>query len=104
MFKLRVHECNGQAYEDLFVSVIGRRYPKFKPVKPHGRVGDRKNDGYVAETGSYFQVFAPEDASQKVTNAVSKAKVDFKGLKEYWDKIAPLKEFRFVLNDKFHGP
>src|ERR1035441_10336754 len=82
MFKLRVHECNGQAYEDLFVSVIGRRYPKFKPVKPHGRVGDRKNDGYVAETGSYFQVFAPEDASQKVTNAVSKAKVDFKGLKE----------------------
>lgn len=50
MFKLRVHECNGQAYEDLFVSVMGKRYPQFKPVKPHGNVGDRKNVSGKAES------------------------------------------------------
>jgi len=104
MFKLRVHECDGQAYEDLFVSVIGKRYPRFKPVKPHGNTGDRKNDGYIADTGSYFQVYAPENASRNIVHAIEKAKVDFEGLKAYWEKIAPLKEFRFVLNDKFNGP
>jgi hypothetical protein len=104
IFKLRIHECNGQAYEDLFVSVFEKRRPGFKPVKPHGQAGDRKNDGYVQETGSYFQVYAPEDASQKITEAITKAKNDFAGLKAFWDSISPIKEYRFVFNDKFKGP
>lgn len=104
LFRLRIYECDGQAYEDLFVSVFEKCRPGFKAIKPHGKAGDRKNDGYVVQTGSYYQVYAPEDASHKVSEAIKKAKVDFAGLKAFWESISPIKEYRFVLNDKFNGP
>src|SRR4051812_10269219 len=103
-FRLLVHEADNQAYENLFIAVMTKRDPSIKPIKPQGTIGDKKNDGYSSKNGSYYQVYAPEKSDDKVPDAVEKAKGDFSGLKAYWDSIAPVKEYRFVFNDKFRGP
>jgi hypothetical protein len=63
-FKSRILEADGQAFEDLFVRIMSLAVPGFTPIKPHGLIGDRKNDGYVEATGTYYQVFAPEDLNK----------------------------------------
>ena len=103
MFKAAVAFANGQAYEDLFSRIMGHSRPHFVQVKPQGDIGDRKNDGYDKTTGHYFQVFAPEDPASSEAKAVAKLKSDFKGLREYWHRIHPIKGFSFAFNDKYHG-
>ncbi|QDU98510.1 hypothetical protein [Lignipirellula cremea] len=103
MFRLRIHEANGQAYEDLFVGIMGHAFEDFQPVKPHGNIGDRKNDGFIPSAGAYYQVYAPEDIQKIGGDAIKKLKEDFAGLKAYWDGLYPVKEFYFVVNDKYRG-
>jgi hypothetical protein len=103
LFKLKVYEANGKAYEDLFVRVMEASHKDFRKIKPHGSDGDRKNDGYIPSSGSYFQVFAPEDLSQTVSKAVAKLKEDFQGLKIYWDTIHKIRSWYFAHNDKYSG-
>ncbi|MCT7023062.1 hypothetical protein M1743_23715, partial [Salmonella enterica subsp. enterica serovar Saintpaul] len=75
--------------------------PDFQQVKPYGNIGDRKNDGFIKGQGVYYQVYAPEDASNNVLAAVNKIKDDFEGLRDYWHDICPIKKYYFVLNDKY---
>jgi hypothetical protein len=105
MFKLRVHEAKGTAFQRLFERVMEYRFRDFTLIKPHGNVGDRKNDGYIRSCGLYFQVYAPEhpETPGSAVNAAKKAAQDFKGLKAYWAKQAPIREFRFVFNDEYRG-
>lgn len=105
MFKLRVHEAKGTAFQRLFERVMQYCCKDFIPVKPYGDVGDRKNDGYIPSQGRYFQVFAPEKPSSKETAvaAASKAARDFAGLKAYWNQSTPIRDFRFVFNDEYKG-
>lgn len=103
LFRSKIAFANGQAYEDLFVDVMRRDSSDFVPVKPQGRVGDRKNDGYNRTTGCYYQVFAPENPAMKQQAAVKKLKTDFSGLMAYWDTITPVREFHFAFNDKYSG-
>lgn len=102
-FRLLVHESQGQRYEDLFVKIMSYKYPEFKPVKAHGRVGDRGNDGWVADKGRYYQCYAPEFLAGNTRNALKKLNEDFERLKGFWWKISPIREFYFVINDKFMG-
>lgn len=102
-FRLLVHESEGQKYEDLFIKIMGYANPEFRPIKPHGNAGDRGNDGYVHEEGIYYQVYAPEDLPKNTTTAISKMKEDFQKLLAYWDPISPIKEYYFVVNDKYKG-
>ena len=104
LFELQVYRSDGQAYENLFVRVMTRAEPEFRPIKPRGPHGDKKNDGYCAAASKYYQVYAPENHSAKnASEAVSKIETDFAGLKSYWDVEAPVREYRFVINDKFKG-
>jgi hypothetical protein len=105
MFKLRVHEAKGFAFQRLFELVMGYRYTDFVPVRPYGNAGDRKNDGYIPSEGRYFQVFAPENPASRNTevSAAQKAVDDFEGLKAFWDKSTPIRDFRFVFNDEYRG-
>jgi hypothetical protein len=105
MFRLRVHEAKGTEFQHLFEQVMQYRYPGFKAIKPHGNVGDRKNDGYIASLGRYFQVYAPEEphTNDSAVAAARKAAKDFAGLVAYWQKIAAVKEYRFVFNDEYRG-
>ncbi len=99
-FRYKVHSFQGQGYEDLFVQVMQYKNRQFRPVKPQGRFGDRKNDGFDPERGLYYQVFAPEDLRKNPSTAVKKIRGDFAGLKKAWKNI---REFYFVINDKYRG-
>lgn len=103
-FKTLVYQSDGQSYEDLFVKVMTNSNPNFQPVKPQGRLGDKKNDGFDKEKGIYYQVYAPEDLREKINKAEEKLKEDFSGLKEYWTSEGfEIKEFYYVINDKYRG-
>ena len=103
LFHNKVLSADGQAYEALFTAIICKKYPDFVQVKPQGSIGDKKNDGYSKANGVFFQVYAPEDAKESEGKAVEKIKTDFQGLKTYWNSFCAVKEFYFVLNDKFKG-
>ena len=104
MFKNKIFQKDGQAYEDFFVKVLKHHNPNFLPVKAHGQFGDRKNDGFDKTTGTYYQVYAPEDLEKRKKRAVEKFKEDFDDLYKYWnDKVTPVKEFFYVLNNKYRA-
>jgi len=104
MFKNKVFQKDGKAYEDFFVKVLKHHNHNFLPVKAHGQFGDRKNDGFDKTTGTYYQVYAPEDLEKRKKRAVEKFKEDFDDLYKYWnDKVTPVKEFFYVLNNKYRA-
>lgn len=104
LLHLKIHESNGQAYENLFSKVMRLHDIEFIQVKPQGQFGDRKNDGFIKSTGRYFQVYAPENSTTKEKETIEKLVTDFAGLYSYWNsQVTPVKEFNFVLNDKFQG-
>ncbi len=103
MFQNKIYSSDGGTFQDLFVSVMCLVDSNFNPIKPHGNIGDRKNDGFNKTKGIYYQVYAPEDSKITHNVAIDKCKTDFAGLKLYWDKISPIKHFYFVLNDKYKG-
>ncbi|MBN4049989.1 hypothetical protein JYT17_00030 [Nitrospira defluvii] len=100
LFKLKIHEANGQAFEDLFTAIMNYAEPDFQAIKAWGNIGDRKNDGYIKSKGIFFQVFAPEEIGKSYVDVVKKLKDDFNGLLNHW---SPVNEFYFVVNDKYKG-
>ena len=105
LFRLRVHESQGTAYQRLFEKVMAYRFSGFVPVKPYGRSGDGGNDGYIPSTGTYFQVHAPEDPteSRAVARAAKKVSGDFERLLRKWQEQTPVRVYRFVFNDQYSG-
>lgn len=102
--KLKIHESSAQQYEDLFTRIMSYAFKNFEPVKPQGRIGDKKCDGLIKSEGKYYQSYAPQEPDSKEDNAIKKLGADFAGLYKYWnDQVAPIKEFNFVLNDKYMG-
>ena len=98
-------KAEGQSYEDLFTSIMTKKISDFKKVRAYGNVGDRKNDGFVPSTGTYYQVFAPYDLknSRTIVDAVSKLEDDFSGLLLNWNETTQVQKYRYVLNDKQNG-
>jgi hypothetical protein len=105
MLKNKMLMADGQAFENLFTSIMGYARPDFRQVKPQGNLGDRKNDGFEPSAGRYFQVYAPENIQEKESAATKKLEVDFDGLKSFWENMysCGIKEYLFVLNDKYKG-
>lgn len=100
LFQNKIYKSDGQAYEDLFTEVMIFLHNDFRRIKAWGNIGDRKNDGYIDNKGIYFQVYAPEDIRNSYPKAIAKMVKDFYYLYSHWDTI---KEFYFVINDKFKG-
>jgi hypothetical protein len=103
MLQNRVLRSSGAAYEDLFCSVMELAEIGFRRVKPQGKFGDRKNDGWVQEKGRYWQVYAPEEPGKREQEAIDKIEADFRGLYDFWQSVAPIQEFFFAFNDKYQG-
>lgn len=105
IFSNHILQYTGQQYEDFFVSVMTKANPNFQPVKAYGNIGDMKNDGFDSTTGTYYQIFAPEDITKDMTirEGVKKLKTDFLGLYNHWNSLCPIKKFIFVVNDKYKG-
>ena len=105
MFRLKMYQQKGMAFQAFFVDVMTRFDPDFTPVKPHGQEGDKKNDGFIPSKGKYYQVYAPEapDNKKSISTAIKKCKKDFAGLLDFWDSKTPIKEFYFVFNEEYRG-
>lgn len=104
MLELRIRQSKGDAYQQLFSKVMGKRFPSFVPMRPYGNVGDRKNDGYIPDDGTFFQVYAPNDPESSLGEAAKKAGEDFAGLHKYWSgQSKPIKNYYFVYNDEYRG-
>ena len=103
IFQNRVYSCDGSAFENFFTQVMQCHNPHFRQVRPQGRYGDRKNDGFDHTTGTYYQVYAPEDIRTKEKETINKLVTDFEGLYAHWLNIAPIQHFFYVVNDKYKG-
>ena len=103
LFRNKVLESKGMEFQRFFVEVMSSANPDFRSPKPHGREGDWKCDGYDSQTGQFYQVYAPEKPSDKVTEAVAKLDDALKGMLEKWSGFMPVKAFFFVFNDEFKG-
>ena len=103
-FRCKVLESSGSSFQELFSSVMQQANPNFVKVKPQGAWGDRKNDGFDPTTGTFYQVYAPENLSATEPKAISKLHEDFEGLKTFWPAAGyEVKHFYYVLNDKYTG-
>ncbi|MCK9378560.1 MAG: hypothetical protein M0P97_00235 [Candidatus Moranbacteria bacterium] len=100
-FQNKIFKKNGTECQSFLWEIMRLIYPGFEPVKPYGNIGDKKNDGFIKDTGVYFQIYAPADPSEKQAEAAEKMADDFEGLYKHWDKKYPIKEYNFVFNDKF---
>lgn len=105
MFQNKVLRASGTAFEDIFTQVMDSSESGFRQIKPQGRTGDRKNDGYIKSKGTFFQVYSPEEPGSKSSpsKAIKKASEDFAGLAEYWGQFCEVREYFFVYNDKYRG-
>lgn len=103
MFQNKIYSCDGAMFETFFTQVMLCHNPNFRQVKPQGRFGDRKNDGFDQTTGVYYQVYAPENILIKEKETIEKLVEDFIGLYNLWHPIIPIRQFFYVVNDKYKG-
>ena len=76
----------GNEFQRLFADLMEKRYPggDFIRIRPWGRTGDRKNDGYLKSQRTLFQVYAPNE--MKEAAALKKIEEDFTGALPHWKK------------------
>jgi hypothetical protein len=94
-FALHYHEIQldltlfrrtGRSFQDFFELIMQKADASFMMVKPMGRIGDWKADGFSSITKTVHQCYAPEDMTG--TKAAAKVKEDFDGARERWkDKM-----------------
>ena len=101
LFKVKLYEVAGEAFQHLVNSVLGATFQGFQSIAPWGSAGDGGNDGWVKDEGRYFQVYGPRASSSwKPVTAAQKATEDFAKLKAQW---SGMRRYTFVLNDRFDG-
>ena len=94
-FRLVFAEFRGNEFQDFFNSVMERRDPEFRRVRPWGSHGDRKNDGWSPATRTLFQVYAP--SRYKANQLAAKLQNDYDGAIDYWQQY--FDTWVFVHND-----
>lgn len=99
--ELIFHKYDGLAFQSFFNELMALGITGFCPVRQRN---DGGNDGFVENTGTFYQVFAPEAVtSSTIRTASSKMIDDFDKLAKNWHYLIELKEYVFVINDKFKG-
>ncbi|WP_044890286.1 ABC-three component system protein [Myxococcus hansupus] len=82
-FEIAFLRKKGEAFQDFFSTIMEMGYPSdFQRVRPWGRLGDRKNDGYLGSKRMLFQVYAPNELASAET--VRKIHEDFTEALPYW--------------------
>ncbi len=102
-FKAKILLKSGTEFQTFFENIMGKAFSDFQKIRPYGNMGDGGNDGYRESSGVYYQVYAPNDPKTKDAEAAKKFQEDFQKLKNNWDNISKIKEYNFVLNDKYQG-
>ena len=84
-FEIAYLKKKGNEFQDWFATIMEKRFPgDFIRVRPWGREGDRKNDGYVRSKRWLFQVYAPNEMSAAAT--LAKIDEDYNGALPHWEK------------------
>ena len=88
----------GDEFQKFFADMMERRFPDgdFIRVRPWGKFGDRKNDGYLKSQRKLFQVYAPNEMKQAA--ALRKIEEDFTEALPHWKDY--LDEWIFVHNGR----
>jgi hypothetical protein len=81
-FKNECHERSGASFQTFFESIMHKHDTSFIAVKPAGRIGDWKCDGFSSSSGTVYQCYAPE--GMKIAKAVAKIGDDFAGALKFW--------------------
>ena len=91
-FKLACHERKGTAFQTFFEQIMLKHDTSFIAVKPAGKIGDWKCDGFSSHSGTVYQCYAPDN--MKIAKATAKVREDFTGALKYW--TAEMKAWIFV--------
>ncbi|MBB5808820.1 hypothetical protein F4560_008588 [Saccharothrix ecbatanensis] len=84
--ELALHVKKATAFQDHFNDVMEAVYGSdFIRVRPAGKDGDRKCDGYQQSTDTVFQVYAPSRVD--LAKWVKKIEEDFAGAKAQWSSM-----------------
>jgi len=86
VFERNYLKMRGNQFQDFFADLMEKRYPggDFIRVRPWGKIGDRKNDGYLKSQRTLFQVYAPNKMTE--AEAIIKIDEDFNGALPYWEE------------------
>ena len=102
LLKSRFYQSDKQAFEDLFTKIKQCEDSDFKQVKPQGKLGDGKCDGFNALTGEYYQVYAPEELTGNEATMLTKMDSSISGLIEFWEeKDFKISKFYYVVKDDY---
>ncbi len=80
--ELELFRRTGKSFQDFFEQIMQKADPSFIMVKPIGREGDWKADGYSVKTKTVYQCYAPEDMTGP--KAAKKVDEDFAGARDRW--------------------
>lgn len=76
-------ERKGAAFEELFSRIMAHAHPgDFEIVRPYGKLGDLKCDGYRASDKTVFQCYGP--STPTLDKLLAKIKRDFEGAVKHW--------------------
>jgi uncharacterized membrane protein len=94
-FRIAFLERKGDGFQGLFEKLMLKAHPNdFMACRPWGKVGDRKNDGYLPSARILFQSYAPNELN--AAEAIRKINEDFEGAQKHWKKY--FDEWTFVHN------
>ena len=81
-FEVECHRRKGFEFQSFFERIMAKHDPSFIPVRPTGKEGDWKSDGYSSGSYTIYQCYAPEKLTAQ--KAADKIKTDFDGAKGKW--------------------
>lgn len=103
-FQNRIFRASGTAFQKLVWDVMRQKHgDEFVAVRPQGSLGDGGNDGYLPARGHYFQIYGPENPSEKIEVACKKLGDDFDKIQRKWNQKSKMERYSFVFNDKYEG-
>ena len=96
-FRAQFLEKKSNEFQNFFSTIMEKSYPAdFTRVRPWGKSGDKKNDGYLKSKRTLFQVYAPYGIEERKT--IDKIDEDFKEALPYWNQY--FNSWVFVHNSK----
>ncbi|MDT9693341.1 hypothetical protein Q5762_34455 [Streptomyces sp. P9(2023)] len=97
-FRDRYQESFEDEFQEFFSEIMEKVHPDgdFVRVRPWGKAGDRKNDGYVISQRRVFAVYAPRKPT--ASGIRKKVETDFAGCLPHWNEY--LDSWVFVHNDR----
>lgn len=95
-YRLQCHEAAGTEFQSLFEKIIKKVKPEFVSIRPYGNMGDKKCDGLFEAGETIFQVYSPDELTQRETE--NKIEEDLAGAVAHWSE--KIKKWVFVYNTR----